>query len=370
MIANSFVRNAWYVAGMAAEFKTDDLRGMVIAKKPVVIWRGADGKVVAFDDRCVHKRMPLSCGKILANGTIECAYHGFTYDTTGKCVAIPSQMDLPIPTRAKLRPFPVVEQDGVVWLWAGDPARMGATRPPRTPEFADREFESFTCEPIHVPANYRLLIENLLDITHFYPLHDGNIGDLANSKIPIEFIEQEIDGNPSMKTIRRVQNYRHPPFLQEWFGYEVVDREHTHCMVSPGITRVQLRCAPPGRLGTPDERGYILHHSHTPIDETHHLWRWTVTVRKGQPSLDPATPSIERIKAMFPAVVDQDRWALERQQTMFNYDEDGYAEVHLRSDRSILTVRKILDALEQREAQPASQAQPAADKAVVASVDH
>ena len=46
-----------------------------------------------------------------------------------------------------------------------------------------------------MPANYLLLIENLLDITHFYPLHDGNIGDLANSKIPIEFIEQEVDGN-------------------------------------------------------------------------------------------------------------------------------------------------------------------------------
>ena len=101
MIANSFVTNAWYVAGMAPEFDTNKLHGMVIAKKPIVIWRTDEGKVVAFDDRCVHKRMPLSCGKILANGTLECAYHGFTYDGNGKCVAIPSQMDVPIPSRAK-----------------------------------------------------------------------------------------------------------------------------------------------------------------------------------------------------------------------------------------------------------------------------
>jgi len=52
------------------------------------------------------------------------------------------------------------------------------------------------------------------------------------------------------------------------------------------------------------------------------------------------------MKEMFPAVVDQDRWALERQQHMFNLPDDDYQEVHLRSDKSILIVRKILDALE------------------------
>ena len=55
---------------------------------------------------------------------------------------------------------------------------------------------------------------------------------------------------------------------------------------------------------------------------------------------------MERMKEMFPAVVDQDRWTLERQQHMFNLPDDDYQEVHLRSDKSILIVRKILDALE------------------------
>ncbi len=346
MIANSFVENAWYVAGMSGEIKVNELQGQIICKKPVVLWRTQEGKVVAFDDRCVHKRMPLSCGKILANGTLECAYHGFAYDGNGKCVNIPSQTDLPIPSRAKLKPYPVVEQDGVVWIWPGNPDQMGKARAPRTPELVSDGWESYTCPPMKIPANYRLLIENLLDITHFYPLHDGNIGDLTNSKIPIEFIEQEVEGNPSVKTVREIHGYRHPPFLVDWFGYETVDRIHTHQLSSPGLTRVQLRCAPPGKLGSDAERGYILHHSHTPTDERSHVWRWTVTVKKGQPSLQAGVPSIERIKEMFPAVVDQDRWALERQQHMFDLPEDDYQEVHLRSDKSILIVRKILDALE------------------------
>ena len=63
--------------------------------------------------------------------------------------------------------------------------------PPRTPEFVSDEWDNHMCRPMQVPANYLLLIENLLDITHFYPLHDGNIGDIASSKIPIELVEED-----------------------------------------------------------------------------------------------------------------------------------------------------------------------------------
>jgi phenylpropionate dioxygenase-like ring-hydroxylating dioxygenase large terminal subunit len=53
-----------------------------------------------------------------------------------------------------------------------------------------------------VPANSLLLIENLLDITHFYPLHDGNIGDVENSRIPVRLEEGVRDGNPYVGTVR------------------------------------------------------------------------------------------------------------------------------------------------------------------------
>src|SRR6059036_582223 len=122
--------------------------------------------------------------------------------------------------------------------------------------------------PVHVPANYALLIENLMDITHFYPLHDGNIGDIEQSKIPVELVEETLNGVPTVKTIRRVQGYRQPPFMADLFGYPVVDRWHTHHMMGPGLTRVELRCAPPGKLGVAaEERGYVIHHSHTPSTE-------------------------------------------------------------------------------------------------------
>ena len=339
MPLNTFVENAWYVAGRSQEFPVNQPKGLKICARPVLVWRTAGGKLASFDDRCVHKRMPLSEGEVLSDGVLECAYHGFCYDATGNCVRIPSQLDLPIPSRAKLRPFPIVEQDGLAWVWVGDPALSGTAVPPPTPELAGPEWETHMFDPVHVPANYALLIENLMDITHFYPLHDGNIGDIEQSKIPVELVEETLHGVPTVKTVRRVQGYKQPPFMADWFGYPVVDRWHTHHMMGPGLTRVELRCAPPGKLGVAaEERGYVIHHSHTPIDGTNHTWRLWVSTRSKN-----LTSSIAQT---FPTVMDEDRWALERQQRNFEYPEDGYHEVYLRSDKPLLRCRKILEEME------------------------
>ncbi len=166
-IANSLVENAWYAVGLSDEFAPDQVLGRVIASKPLVLWRNRDGQVSVFDDRCVHKRMPLSAGRIMDDGCLECVYHGLRYDAGGVCVAIPSQPDSPIPTRARLRPYPLHEQQGVVWVWPGDDGRIGDSRPPATPEIDAADWDTVSSGCLSVAANYRLLIENLLDITHF-----------------------------------------------------------------------------------------------------------------------------------------------------------------------------------------------------------
>ena len=371
----SYIRNCWYVAGLASEFPVEKLTGHVICERPIVIWRTKQGQIVAYDNRCAHKRFPLSKGRIMPDGTLECAYHGLRYDMTGKCVMIPSHPSGPISPQAKVRPFPVVEQDGLVWIWPGDPARAETRKPPRLPEIGDDNWESVLVGPMDTPANYLLLIENLLDITHFYPLHEGNIGDIANSRIPVGFEEGEVDGNTYAMTIRKVANYVQPPYLVDWFHYETVDRHHTHCMMSPAITRVVMRNAPPGKLApreterefpgkmlmTEDERGYALVHTHTPIDARRNIWRVIVNcpkhhMSKGDPNMSVAT----RIASMFPTVADEDKWALEQQQAMVNYPDEGYQEVFLKTDVAVRRVRKIfLDLL--REENPRATSTAAAE---------
>lgn len=366
----SYIRNCWYVAGLSNEFPVEKLTGHVICERPIVIWRTKQGQIVAYDNRCSHKRFPLSKGRIMPDGTLECAYHGLRYDMTGKCVMIPSHPTGPISPQAKVKPFPVIEQDGLVWIWPGDPALTDTRRPPRLPEIGNDKWENILVGPMDTPSNYLLLIENLLDITHFYPLHDGNIGDIANSRIPVDFEEGEVDGNTYAMTVRKVANYTQPPYLVDWFHDETVDRHHTHCMMSPAVTRVVMRNAPPGKLAprrtpreypgelllTAEERGYVLVHTHTPVDKYRNIWRVIVNcpkhhMSKGAPNMTAAT----RIASMFPKVADEDKWALEQQQAMVNYPEDGYQEVFLKTDVAVRRARKIfLDLLRQESPKVAS----------------
>jgi len=128
MAADVLVKNAWYVAGLSHEFAPQQLQGQVIAEKPLVLWRTAEGSVVAFDERCDHKRMPLSQGRFVEGGLLECAYHGLCYDATGQCVRVPSHPDGHILQGARLCPSPIIEQDGLIWVWPGKPGRRRSGR--------------------------------------------------------------------------------------------------------------------------------------------------------------------------------------------------------------------------------------------------
>ena len=137
------IRNAWYAAGFSTEFPTGKIAGQVVAGRRSSSGAPATGEVVALDARCAHKRFPLWEGKLLEDGDVlECAYHGFAYDTDGRCVAIPAlheQSDR-IPATARQRKFPLVEQDGIVWLWPGDPElrRSRSRARPRSPRTSGR----------------------------------------------------------------------------------------------------------------------------------------------------------------------------------------------------------------------------------------
>ena len=124
-------------------------------------------------------------------------------------------------------------------------------------------------------------------------------------------------------------------------------------MLNPGLTRVQMIAAPPGELGTAADRGYVLYHTHTPIDSKRHLWRWSINAHVEHK--DPANPTRSLASAMaesFPEVAAQDLWALERQQLMYELPDDGYTEVSVPADRAMLVARKIFDHMVAEERAP------------------
>ena len=347
------IRNAWYVAGFSAEFAPATITGQVIAGRPLVVWRTGQGQAVALDARCAHKRFPLWEGRLLDGDVLECAYHGFAYDPSGRCVSIPAlhEPGQAIPRTARQREFPVTEQDGVVWLWPGDAEPAG--NPPRTPEIGSADWETINTGAMEVAASARLLIENLFDLTHFYPLHAGNIGSLADARVPVEIERGERDGLPYLKTIRRRSGFTLPPMTRDRFGLDVADQVQEHTMVGPGLFHVVVTVAPPGRLGTGEDQGFVLYQSITPRDESSHVWRRSTSCRAGATwAGSPGASLAEAIAAGAPTVIDQDRWAIEQQQKMFSYPDEEYREVHIKTDGPVIMARRILDDLETAEGSP------------------
>ena len=113
-----FLYNAWYVAAWSKEITAKPL-GRTLLNEPVVFYRDVGGGVVALEDRCCHRGMPLSSGEVFGKN-IRCEYHGMVFDGSGKCVDIPGQSI--IPQSARVRRFPVAERDDIIWIWMGEAA--------------------------------------------------------------------------------------------------------------------------------------------------------------------------------------------------------------------------------------------------------
>jgi phenylpropionate dioxygenase-like ring-hydroxylating dioxygenase large terminal subunit len=137
-----FLRDIWYFAALGGELKTGKLQRYEILGEPVLIGRTRAGEVYGLRDVCPHRAAPLSAGRLVASegGTelVECPYHGWRFRTDGACAAIPSLVDeqeIDV-SRIRVRHYPVVESQGLVFVWmSADPRGEGEPdqRPPVFP---------------------------------------------------------------------------------------------------------------------------------------------------------------------------------------------------------------------------------------------
>ncbi len=175
----------------------------------MIFWRDQDGKICAAVDRCPHRGAALSLGKIQPGG-IQCPFHGFEFDPSGKCVMIPANgRGGVIPKAMKLNSYPTYEEHGLVWLWWGD-------QPPEElplPEFFDNLDETFHFSSAYDPwdAHYSRVIENQLDVVHLPFIHaktigrgnktvvDGPVVQWVGDKMLIYVFNRSDDGRPPLK---------------------------------------------------------------------------------------------------------------------------------------------------------------------------
>src|SRR5262245_19122864 len=235
-----FVRNAWYVAAWDHEV-TREMRRRIILDEPVLLFRTESGKPVALEDRCCHRQAQLSMGRLVGN-VVHCRYHGLQFDTTGRCIKVPSQ-DM-VPASARIRAYPVVERNHWIWIWTGDPAKAD---PALIEDFRwlDDPAWRFGGSYLHVDANYLLVVENLLDTTHLPFLHPNTLGTdtFARSEFDVKR-----DGDRITVT-RWLMNELPAPFHKQMGAFPdgmKVDRwQFTH-FAPPYFVKLDVGSAPTG----------------------------------------------------------------------------------------------------------------------------
>jgi phenylpropionate dioxygenase-like ring-hydroxylating dioxygenase large terminal subunit len=185
-----YARNAWYVASWVQDLEPGKPSAVTILDDPIVLWR-ADDRLVALEDRCVHRLAPLSLGRC-EGATLRCMYHGLLFDAAGKVVHIPGQ-DL-IPPQARVRSYPVVEKHSWVWVWMGDPALADEALIPPAVGFDDPDWvlgRGF----LDYEAEARLINDNLLDFSHLSFVHANSFGagpDFAESLPKITLLDRGV----------------------------------------------------------------------------------------------------------------------------------------------------------------------------------
>ncbi|MEM9541086.1 MAG: aromatic ring-hydroxylating dioxygenase subunit alpha [Cyanobacteria bacterium P01_E01_bin.42] len=189
----------WYVVARSTEVNDIPL-AVTLWKQEIVLYRDRSGEVIALEDRCPHRQVRLSSGKVVQDA-LECSYHGWQFNRWGKCDRVPYLADNQKLPTCKIRAFPVRELDGFVWLFpgAGD---ADAIAPLGVPEWDHLNYIA-TVSHIDCPGHYSFLIENLMDMYHGH-LHD-NYQAWASAKLETLDIESDrVDAHYEAQSYYRI----------------------------------------------------------------------------------------------------------------------------------------------------------------------
>ncbi len=323
--------NCWYMLATTDEVDRVPL-GRRALGRGVVLFRRTDGVAVALEDRCVHRPYPLSRGR-LEGDTIVCGYSGFTYDTGGFCVRVPTQDEIPV--GARVRAYPVHDDGTFVWAWLGDPA-LAALRPPISLPWLKTEGWVTIGDTWETEADLALLHENFADITHVAVV-DPFIAPpvLHGSPPPLEVEVTET-------TVSFSRSYAKGPMTGWQAELAGLDPTLEHAQrergafVSPGVWVDSWDVEVERESDAPDILTFRFTHAVTPVGtgRTRHAWRVSRNFSLGE----------QTSKALLPIFTDYYRRVQSILETMQDViDVDGpRREVNVSADAAALQVRKII----------------------------
>jgi len=344
-----FPLNAWYAAAYDVEV-VNALLPRTICNQKIVLFRKTDGAVAALEDACWHRLLPLSMGR-LDGDEVTCGYHGLVYNAQGRCTHMPSQETLN--PSACVRSFPVLEKHRFIWIWPGDPAQAD---PALVPDMHWNNDPAWAGDGklITVKCDYRLVVDNLMDLTHEAFVHGSSIGNREVAEAP--FVATH--GDRTATVTRWMEGIEAPPF---WAGQirhardysGPVDRWQVIRFEAPCTVTIDVGVAEAGsgampKDGRPGDRskgvnGFVLN---TITPETkgtcHYFWAFARNYCLGEQALT------HKLREGVATIFREDEHVLEAQQIAMDEHPD-HQFYNLNIDAGSMWARRLIDKLVARE---------------------
>ena len=269
---SEFLENAWYVAAPSAEIDAS-LQSLVLLGESLLFYRDSQGQVVALENACPHRKMPLSMGKRVGDA-VQCGYHGLTFDAGGRCINAPTQDK--IPSNAYVRSYPVIEKYKLVWVWMGDPQLADESQLLQVDDYGDPDWGLTDGGVLECHCHYLYLLDNLLDPSHVAWVHESSFASDGTEDVPL-VIEDTASG---VLVSRWIKDIDPPLYYAEMLPFSgKVDRLQYYEAVVPSVAVNMSTYAPAGLGGDSNnlpDNAYRMRSYHfiTPIDAHSTRYHW------------------------------------------------------------------------------------------------
>jgi phenylpropionate dioxygenase-like ring-hydroxylating dioxygenase large terminal subunit len=294
-----FMMNSWYCVGWSVDLHERPL-GIRVLDQELVLFRTSDGTPIALDGRCPHRFAPLSRGKVRGD-EIECCYHGLRFNRAGLCTVNPHGKGI-IPPRAKVRSYPMQDRNGALWVWMGDPELADAGKIVSFDFVSDRKQWAGVTGYLKINADYQLVIDNLLDLTHATYLHPATVGlDAEHSVGSAMEYEFRIEGT----TVHSNYTFRNSPPTALFKPFFNADRGDIYAFMRWEPAGSLVLDISTTTLGSAKGTGVLMPSAHFIVPETDHTCHYFFALSRNVELLDE-----EKTKAMgqtaMTAFVDED----------------------------------------------------------------
>lgn len=340
--------NFWWAIATTEEITSTPISRQLLQKR-VVLVRAEDGTIIALDDRCPHRRAPLSQGR-LVNGQIECRYHGFRFNREGRCSRIPSEAA--IPSLLAVRSYPVQEHGQFVWLWMGDADKAIPELLPQVSSHPDVDYLRIGGY-VQADCSYMLVLENIMDPAHFQFLHTADHQArtklTSDSQIVSEYFRAatQVTGRTVCMTLKKPPL---PPTELEVHSMglkagDLLQKSYHFELALPSCWMQQIDIHRLSASGDLLRRHFCnAIYCVTPISPSRTHWWWQTTQ-------DYGSQLAKQWQEACDLTTNEDKEMLEAVQASIDEDTRGQdaRDLLITADRAVIDIRRVLKAMVEAE---------------------